>query len=260
MSELKDLQQQFTNALFSKQSISAFVSSDNAAQRFNIYRQTVLENLRHALEITYPGVWLLLGKACADSTAHAFCCEQQYAPQTGCLDDWGELFTSFLGTYPKLTDLPYLQDYAHYEWIKQLAYKAPKHASISSAALSQIPNAQLAGLIIHLVPACYLYQSIYPIQQIAGIAHNPQSDAIDLVCHTVYAVITRIENHVLTLWVAADLWFFIATIKDNAPLEEATMKTTEQYPDFKLETALHFLLQQQLIKALIIKEDTPCTY
>src|SRR6266436_6673471 len=114
---LKQIQNQFKNALFDTQmSDIAFIRSQNSILRFNVYRQTVFENLRHALEITYPGIWCLLGSGCANNVARLYITNETNSPKSGCLDDWGETFGSFLETIPSLQPYIYLKDYAHLEW------------------------------------------------------------------------------------------------------------------------------------------------
>src|SRR5262245_42793719 len=98
-----NIQQQFENALFDVASKDlAFISSPLSQQRFNIYRQTVFESLRHALEITYPGMWQLLGKTCADNIARYYCSQIEQLPKSGCLDDWGETFPTIFELFPSL--------------------------------------------------------------------------------------------------------------------------------------------------------------
>ena len=170
---LKDIQTQFYKAIFIKNKVKlnlSFIASSDPVKKFNIYRNSIFETLRNSLEMTYPGIWALLGQSCANSVASAFYSQAENLPTSACLDDWGSHFPNFIASIPELHHLPYLKDYASYEWLLHLSYYA------------------YDGTL-------FLYTSEFPIAKIQKIIENPQADEIVLDSKsTCYAIISRKFN------------------------------------------------------------------
>lgn len=150
------MQLQFAQTLFDNKSPLDFVASENSRERLAIYRNTIYANLKRTLKIIYPGIWSLIGDNCADQLAMMYCSDQANCPNSGCLDDWGKDFPDFIKTVEALQTLPYLSDYAEYEWNKQLAYLG-------------VPTDQ--EILLH---------SKYPLQKIEYLIENPDSANVDL--------------------------------------------------------------------------------
>lgn len=248
MQTLEAFQNAFSKAVLKNSaSETEFIISPNAAERLNIYRQSILDNLRRALSITYPGVWMLLGEECANNVATAFASNENNLPNTGCLDDWGDRFPGFLRQIPELNSLVYLQDFAEYEWLKHLSYRAESKPTFDATKLQSIPEDQIATVILNLLPSVFCYTSEYPLDEIVTIIDDPNAEPINLSDKKTHAIIARPENTVLTFWVAADLWLFVDLIAQQYNLGDALQKTLDQYQDFNLQNALQFLLTEKLI-------------
>ena len=101
--------------------------------RISIYRNTILQNLRHALEITFPAIWKLVGQECADSLAYLFVQDKINLPVSNCLDDWGKKFPKFLQNMKPISHLVYLKDIAQVEWLKHLSYCAKDYQPFDPA-------------------------------------------------------------------------------------------------------------------------------
>lgn len=256
MHRLPHIQKSFYQAVFEK-SLSQldFISSPFAQERFDVYRQTIFENMRNALKITFPGIWKLLGDACADGVASIFFKLEKNLPCTGCLDDFGESFPSFLAHLKDLSSLPYLRDYATYEWLKHKAYGARECASIQPIALQSIPEEQIEDVIFSFIPSCFMFTSQFPIPDIQEVVENCEAESIDLAHASSYGVIARPEDEVLTFWVSKELWSFINYLTQNFSLAESNYQTQKSAPDFSLVKAIHFLLQKQLIHKVIFPGD-----
>jgi len=236
-------------ALFQRQADLNFIDSTNPQERFNIYKNTIMFNLSNALSLTFPGIWQLLGKTCADNIASAFCSHPDNFPISGCLDDWGEKFPAFLASIEELKILPYLKDYAYYEWVKHQAYLANKTEAITLNKLSQIQTEKFVLARIAFLPSVYSYSSKFPIDEIQKIIDNSNSNAINLSNNQAFAIIYRHKDEINTIWVAKDLWTFFDNLKQGNTIAQAIKKTLV---DFDLTTAFHFLFEKQLIREIII--------
>lgn len=140
MQDLDTIQKTFLQSILEKNLADlSFIKSSYPAERLDIYRQTIFENIRNSLAITFPGIWKLLGEECANSAAYAFSKHQHNLPISGCLDDFGENFPKFLGVQKELQALPYLKDYAYFEWLKHQSYMAKDIEPITNLEITAIP-------------------------------------------------------------------------------------------------------------------------
>ena len=252
MQNLKAIQSDFYKSLFQKkQDYPSFISSSYPSERFDVYRQTIFENMRNALQITFPGIWKLLGEESANSVANAFCKIEKHLPSTGCLDDFGKAFINFLGNLKELAELPYLKDYASYEWSKHKAYGAARSTYITASDLKQIPEDKIDNISFTLIPSLFLFSSSFPINDIQEIIENPNSSSINLTSTQAYNIILCPEDEVITFWIEQNLWKFIQYLTKGKTLAQATHKIQEKHPDFNLSDAIHFILEKQLIHKII---------
>lgn len=241
---LKNIQNMFIDAIFDSKK-SAYPS-----ERLDIYRRTIFENCRHALQLTFPGVWALIGESCANAAAYYFLKNKENFPKTGCLDDWGFNFPGFLGSQKDLRSVPYLKDYAEYEWVQHLSYHAFDEESLSLNVLRAFSEEALEALRFILVPSCFLFSSYYPIDEIENIVKNDRSPNINLIKSKKTAVIMRANKKVETFWLPVDQWFFILQIKNGRSLKKATEAVMKKYPAVDLPEALHFLFKHSLISKI----------
>lgn len=182
MLTLKELQQHFLLEIFHKDNrLGSQVTSNDINARINIYRNTVQNGLCHALSVIYPGVWKLLGKECADNAALMFCNDLTNLPVDGSLDRWGKKFVTFIGSLDAFATLPYLEDYAWYEFLWHQAYCG-------------------------YGKSVYYFKSDFPIDEIQALLDNPDTTSLDLTKKSSYAIIMRPEQKVLTLWVTHEKW------------------------------------------------------
>lgn len=241
-----ELQKSFYEAIFHNNECSNFISSAYPFERLNIYRQTIFENMRNALQITFPGVWKLLGAECANAVAFAFCKVEKNLPRTGCLGNFGESFPGFLGSLKELDSLPYLADYALYEWLKHKAYEARETTIITSSDLQNIPESKIEYAVFSFIPSCLLFTSKYPIYDINEIVDQENAEAINLNNTPSYGIVARPQDEVITFFVSKGLWEFINYLMKGFSILQS-IKAMAVDSDFNLSEGIAFLLQKQLV-------------
>lgn len=253
MGELIKLQESFFENIFRRSSGSLdFISSEFAKERFNIYRQTIFENMRNALQITFPGIWSLLGEECANNVAFAYCNQAENLPKTGCLDDFGGDFADFLLTLKQLQSLPYLRDYAHYEWLRHKAYGAEESGYCSILELQNVPEEEIDNIKFCFIPACFFFSSPFPIDLIEKIATSESDRIINLSDgQAVYGIITCSQSIGHTLWIEETLWRFIESLSAGYCLSDGAKYAQSLNQNFDLTAAIVFLIQSQLIHKII---------
>lgn len=248
MQKLKATQVCFYQAIFKKNLNNLdFVSSSYASAKINVYRQTIFENMCNALFITFPGVWKLLGEECAKNAAYTFCQDEKNLPLSGCLDDWGRMFPDFLRQQKELGMLPYLGDYAFYEWIKHQSYVAQHVLPIKANDLKNISEDLLELIGLSFLPSAYTFSSDFPLYHIEEIIENPLAENINLNVVKSYVVIARPEDSVLAFWISEDLYLFVRCLEQGLTLLQAFRNVEKQYAHFDLTEAILFLIQNKLI-------------
>jgi hypothetical protein len=260
----KILQENFLGAILSScvEAIPDFIAShysdSEAVARFNIYRNNIVENLKNALRLTFPGIWKLIGEECANSVAHAFVQHQTNWPVTGCLDDWGEGFIEFLGTIPELEDLYYLKDFALYEWHCHVIYCAQDAVNNISRRveekLAAVPEELIDRLKFDFIPACYLYQSCFPIQQIEAVVLHPEIEQVNLSEAGAYGIIVKIDFIVETHWLDEKDWLFVKKLYSGMIFGEAVADGMKEASDFDLTAVISKILQMKIIQGIILPE------
>lgn len=253
MHDIKNVQMAFHGGLLKNSIASEFISSSHPMERLDVYRQTILENLRHALSITFPGTWKLLGESCADSVAYSFFKSEKNLPITGCLDDWGKHFPNFLNNQKELKELPYIQDFASYEWLMHQSYGSEHSPPVNHSTLERISTDQIEAIGFSFLPSVFMFSSAYPIHDIQEIALNQDASPIQLSQgNRHYAILSRPGNEVLTSWISEDLWCFIDSLKKGLSLKTALDFTLKKHADFDLTNAIYFMFQKQLVEEIII--------
>lgn len=223
-----------------------FISSNYNKERFAIYRQTLFENLRHALELTYPGIWKLLGEECANSVAYHFIKQTQNLPISGCLDDWGAEFGCFLATIPELKSLPYLKDVAIFEWYKHQSDLALDAATVELRVLQQFSDNELNDLKFKFHSSVFLLQSLYPLQKILDVIENPDKPGFNLNKENNYVVIVRIDYQVEVFWLEQKQWQFLNDLKQGKTLSEACNN------EFDLSQMIYFMFDKKMVSQVLI--------
>jgi len=131
MPALRELQRSFGGALLGG---PLPVGAD--AELLRIYRNTCHGTLTTALALSFPAVHRLVGAAFFENCAAAFI--PIHPPRRAYLNDYGQEFPAFLGSYGPAAVLSYLPEVARLEWAVNRALHAADAAALDVAALSAI--------------------------------------------------------------------------------------------------------------------------
>lgn len=252
----KSLQHLFFDAILDPNiSLDKHISSKHLEARLAIYRNNVRGNLVNALRVTFPGVWKLLGEECANSVAYAFIINKKNFPSSGCLDDWGEHFPEFLASLPELSELTYLEDYAIYEWNKQLIYNATGGKTLlETTALSAISEEDFARLRVYFTPCVSFFKSSSPIDQIEEMLNEANNEGIKLETRNSYCIIHRFNDQILSYWIEEGLFAFLYMLHQGKTFEQASTKAVDRFPNFDIVQAIFFMLSKRLLSHYMLVE------
>lgn len=217
--------------------------------RLNVYRNTILQNLRRALELTFPAIWTLVGKECADNLALTFIQKKTNLPTSHCLDDWGKQFPKFLRNTKPIAHLVYLQAIAQLDWLKHLSYCAADYRPLDPIILQNTLDNHLEKLRLRFNPSVFLYSSFYCLKDIFDLIDNPNKNKkIQLQLVSSYAVIARQNHHVRTHWVSKEIFEFFNQIKKRCTLMQSYEYMLNINPDFDLTAVLQFISKNALLQ------------
>ena len=245
MQQLEKIQQNFYEAIFDAEKAVDFVSSNYPEKRMNIYRNTVIENLRVALSLTFPKSWKLLGEDCANSVAYHFI-KARNLPDTGVFDDWGADFAAFALSVEELQIVPYISDFIRYEWLSHRAYLSAGARSVDINEFSKFSAKEMENVKFKLLPSVFLYESQYPIDQINSVVSDADGTFVDLEKRGSCAIIYRPYLEVITLWISHAKYVFFKALSESMSLKEASGHLQEK----ELTEFLLFAMANNIIETI----------
>jgi hypothetical protein len=245
MSQLRTIQNNFLEGLQNSSSFEKHmkIGGISPKNRFSVYQNNVTQALRKALEITYPLTWKLIGEECANGAAYAFIREENSYPTTGCLDEWGETFPSFLEHFPPTKPLGYLGDVARLEWLKHLSYGSEDAPPLTASDLKDIAPENYPQLIFKFHPSAHLISSEFPLDQILAVIEG-SLESLTLEPQKTFGLIIRPHQKVNVHWISPPYFSFMTLIQKKIPL--INILEMEKSEDFSLHEFLSFSLQNGL--------------
>lgn len=224
-----------------KTAISAMLAEGVAAERIDIYRNTVVLTLARALRLGFPAVEKLVGADFFEGTARHFIAE--HPPRTACLDLYGEAFPDFLQAFPPAVSVPYLADVARLEWAVSRALHAADSRRLDPSRLAEVAAEDVGDIRLVAEPSLSLLHLRYPADAIWRAVLDADDAAlgkIDPGSGEVFLLIERQACGVNVARLSAGHWRFFADLCAGKSIEAAIDPTC----DFDLSTALaeHLLL------------------
>ena len=146
----------------------------------DVYHTSIIGNITHALEHTYPVIKKLVGDAFFGQ-----CCKlylQQHPPTSANMDDYGIEFAEFIANFKPAATLHYLPDTAKLEWRFHQSALADDASRLDKAQLATIPPEKLADHSVQFHPSAHLMTSEFPVDRIwqMNLENTDDSETLDL--------------------------------------------------------------------------------
>lgn len=205
-----------------KATIAAMLAAGVAADRLDIYRNTVVLTLTRALRLCFPAVEKLVGEQFFEGTAQHFLAE--HPPRAACLDLYGDAYPDYLQALPQAASVPYLGDVARLERAVSRALHAPNTEPLDPARLALVASEALGRLRLTREPSISLLHLRYPADAIwrAVLAGDDAAlGAIDVGSGEVFLLIERQADGVHVARLPGDHWRFLENLCAGKPMEEA---------------------------------------
>ncbi len=202
-------------------------SSEEAVDRFAIYRNNVILSLSVAIADTFPVVKRLIGDQCFEAAAIAFV--RKHPPSKPSLLFYGEGFIQFIKDYPACIELGYLSDIAQLEWNYIRAFHAKDSSLLDNETLQQIAPESLGDTAFEIHPSLRMMQSDWPIDTIWEENLKQEVATIDLENFSkCKLLIYRQELHVQVVNLAPECFYFLLALTDGKTILDAWSYTLEQ--------------------------------
>lgn len=213
-----------------------------APRRFAVYRNNVVGSLVAALEAGFPVVRKLVGEPFFAAMARRFV--RAHPPRSRLLMLYGDEFAGFLAGFAPVARLGYLPDVARLEQAIRESYHAADGVVMAPKALAALPEADLAGARLQLVPAVRLIRSRWPVWSIW--AANMQG-AAPAVMRAEDVLVTRVDFDPAPVLLPAGGGAFIAACLDRKTFAECLADAGD---NFDLTAVLGVLVAGQAIEGL----------
>ncbi|OAI30664.1 DUF2063 domain-containing protein [Methylosinus sp. R-45379] len=207
-----------------------------AADRFEVYRNSVIGGLIRALATRFPAVERLVGEEFFAAMAREFVLLRP--PTSAVLLEYGEDFADFVAGFAPASELPYLADVARLEDARVRAYHAADIEPLSPLSLASVAPDRLAELTFEIHPSAFVLRSDHPMVTIwamnageaeaAPLGHWDGEDAL------VTRPRMRVETHRLAPGGAA----FLQRLAAGAQFGDAVRAAIAEEPTFDLSMAL----------------------
>jgi len=215
--------------------------SEQAAQRFSVYRNNVHRALAEALTAAYPAVARLVGSEFFDAMARVFHDRETVRPASLALHGGG--FPEFLATFEPVAHLAYLPDVARLEraWLEAL--HAADAAPLDPATVAPLME-RAESLVFAAHPAARVVTSEHPAVTIWQ--HNrtdaPQETPLEVTDTPEAALITRPDMQVVVTPINPAAAAFATTLLSSETLGAGAAHVLSAAPDFDIAAALSVLL------------------
>lgn len=192
----------------------------NAAERLDVYRNTLAGTCVRALGLAFPTVSRLVGREFFEGAAQIFA--QGHPPAAPDLNAYGIGFPEFLEGFAPCASLAYLPDVARLDWAVVRALNAPDMQPLALDALADLPEAAAASLRFRAHPSVTVLRSEFPVDQIwqtVLLQDDEGMAAVDLAAGPVHLVVQRTGDAPRVLRLSERDWRFATGLFDGRPLE-----------------------------------------
>ncbi len=227
--DIESFQGDFINALFGGDKTPALshVMGDEtltAEQRFGIYSGSVHGILTQALGTMFPICKSLVGDTFFDNMCRIFIDENP--PNTSFFAEYGAKLSVFISNFEHVKDLPYLQDVARLEWIRQTIWHEEESQISDFSGLGALSEEDQSRVIFKLAKRMRLIKSEYRIDEL-WFAHQPDHDIEleDIDISTVVKLIIKRDQNTIKISsfnetdTDSNFWDFLHSISKGNNLE-----------------------------------------
>jgi Putative DNA-binding domain len=222
---------------------------EHRAERFGVYRASLIANLTNALRATFPVVDRLVGTEFLDAMAAAYIGGHPSA--SGDLHEYGATFPDFVAGFEPARELVYLPDVARLEWLAHEAFHAAEAGPLELERLAAVPPGRHGGLHFCPHPSVRLLRSDYPVHRIWQV--NQEAYAGDATVRLdeggVHLAVLRQGLEIVLLPLTPGAWAMAGGFLAGSDFTTAWERATTAEPELDAGPALYALIAQGVVAA-----------
>jgi hypothetical protein len=243
---LREIQQAFASSIFGDDSAASELLETHQ-RRFKVYRTSVLENYRQALASIFPVTSRLVGEQFFSQAATQFAHKNEST--SGDLNEYGDAFPAFLEAYRPARDLQYLPDVARLEWRWHETFHASNQPALDLEKLATVKPDDYGRIIFDLQAGYRSLQTPYPVDRIWQVNQPEHADPelVHLDSEPRWLLIYRFDFEVRIANVSPGMHALTQALAQRQTLSDATQSALEAEPDLDIETAVQWLVGEQII-------------
>ncbi|MBA2628841.1 MAG: putative DNA-binding domain-containing protein [Rickettsiaceae bacterium] len=252
MLSLETIQECLLDSIFGGKGNLAFIKvngSIKAEHRLRVHQDTVFENFVKALEITYPGIWRLIGPDCARGVALAYSHEFINITDRSNIGGFGENFPGFLEKFTSTKHLDYLSAYARIEWLRSRSYESPNQKPISLEQFNKSLSNDPEGVLFEFNCSAFCLHTNWSLAKIQLLLDGKhECKKIDMVHEECFVLICRVRGRIETLFLEKEQWQFLFALKKGKTLGQALEQMNISNDlDTKIAKIISLLLEKEII-------------
>lgn len=201
--------------------------ADLAAQRLEVYRNTIAGTLARALRLAFPTVERLVGAEFFAGAAQVFA--RADPPASADLNAYGSGFPAFLQDFAPCAGLPYLPDVARLDQAVSRALHAEDAAALDPGELARIDPDRVGALRFRCHPSVSLLRSEFPVDAIwaAVLAQDEAAmAAIDLQGGPVHLLVERVDGKPVVVRMPRLHWDWTTWLAQGQPFGDLLTAAT----------------------------------
>ena len=248
-------QHSFSNALLSpERPVPAGLTNGmgkGATRRFSVYRNNVIDSLIKALQTGFPVISKLLGEQNFKNIASLFV--RQHPPENPVINQYVDIFPSFLESFEPLEHLPYLADTARLELALRRSYHAADSAFVHPSEFEALSPEALNLAQLRIAPHAFLICSCWPIYSVWQYNTTPNAPKPPAQAQDVLVVRPNFDPHPVLLPPGGATLF--ESLQQGLNFFEAASVAQDQQTDFDLAAVLTLFLSDNVLSEIIPKAN-----
>lgn len=220
-------------------------TNDSKERLLNIYYNNIFSAHHRSLELDYPLVFSIIGGELARLLAHEYV--EKSLPCMGALSDWGAGFTSFIQRYDGVSQWPYLQEIAQFEWAKHIAYGSPEDPLLTKDDMKKLVEPEQKDIRFQFQKSCQLLAFYYPIKDIIEAHEQDKAQKAAQMTGSSYALVVKHQGIIKVYWLTAALFAFINRLIEGQDMEVAYAAAQVLESNFDVQQAFQFLFENPIL-------------
>ncbi len=215
-----------------------------------VYRNTVAKARADALAALYPSVERLVGPAWFRDAAVIF--TGRRPPTSPVMDDYGDDFPDWLGTFEPARSLPFLAPVARIDGAWSQAHRAVEAPVLSSSRVSDLSPKDLFGMRAVLHPTVRVFWFDWTVPSV-WLANRPGADSdlpVSWEASPEGIILVRPKDSVRHHRLDADHWRFLDLCRRGVPLGRAAAMMRLDHPTLDLSRLFASLLGMDVFTRL----------